>query len=527
MRKTQAIEQHPSYIPPPLINTNVAMESATAVLFPGESEGYVQSLETYPLKEIGSARWFRQHEYIEKLNMQAILNATASQDEFVKEHLISYSKYSNVYCTTPKVQNLIDNKSVQEECLLYVTKPGQKRASLRDVFQLYCGLSPGTTVRDLCSRYAQQLHRVDERKLIQFGLMKGFIRRLQKYPVKATRGDRSRPPRLYTGCHSYDEICCKTVARQHFLAALASTSVVVKAICAIVILLYLLSLVVDTVYVLGVTPGFLFPPNFWIWTLATHAVTEQHVWDVVVSLATVIVAGRLLEPLWGALELLIFFAVVNISVGLLAGFSYLLTYISTFNLDYLFEVRVHGMLGFLGGVLVALKQTMGDSTVLRVPQVRLKVAPMLVLLALAKHSRGRGDMSDHFAFASFFPEILQPLVGLLAGLVHSILVKVKVCRKTVKRYDVGAPSSITISLPGTDPQDAERRRQLALKALNERLKRVEDQSAWPNMEEEEEEEDESGADMPLLPGREAPSSAGVGGGQESSIISFEDAPLQS
>lgn len=40
---------------------------------------------------------------------------------------------------------------------------GQKRASLRDVFQLYCGLSPGTTVRDLCSRYSQQLQRVDER----------------------------------------------------------------------------------------------------------------------------------------------------------------------------------------------------------------------------------------------------------------------------------------------------------------------------------------------------------------------------
>lgn len=43
---------------------------------------------------------------------------------------------------------------------------GQKRASLRDVFQLYCGLSPGTTVRDLCSRYSQQLQRVDERSAI-------------------------------------------------------------------------------------------------------------------------------------------------------------------------------------------------------------------------------------------------------------------------------------------------------------------------------------------------------------------------
>lgn len=67
-------------------------------------------------------------------------------------------------------------------------------------------------------------------------------------------------------------------------------------------------------------------------------------------------------------------------------------------------------------------------------------------------------MSDHFAFATFFPEILQPVVGLVASLVHSMLVKVRLCRKTVKRYDVGAPSSITISLPGTDPQDAERRR---------------------------------------------------------------------
>lgn len=122
--------------------------------------------------------------------------------------------------------------------------------------------------------------------------------------------------------------------------------------------------------------------------------------------------------------------------------------------------------------------------------MRLKAAPALVLVLLAllrlsglldssaplaaysygalsgwiylrfyqRHSRGRGDMSDHFAFASFFPEALQPAVGLLAGLVHSALVKMKVCRKMVKRYDVGAPSSITISLPGTDPQDAERRR---------------------------------------------------------------------
>ncbi|CAL8281915.1 unnamed protein product [Merluccius merluccius] len=280
------------------------------------------------------------------------------------------------------------------------------------------------------------------------------------------------------------------VARQHLLGAAAGASVVVKAISGVVLLLYFLSWAVDTPYALGVTPGFLFPPNFWVWTLATHGVVEEHAWGVALSVGTVVACGRLLEPLWGALELLIFFAVVNVSAGALAGLSYLLTYVATFDLDFLFAVRIRGAACFLGGVLVALKQTMGDTTVLRVPQVRLKAAPALVLLVLAvlslsgqlesaaplasysygalsgwvylrfyqRHSRGRGDMSDHFAFASFFPEVLQPAVGLLAGLVHAVLVKVKVCRKMVKRYDVGAPSSITISLPGTDPQDAERRR---------------------------------------------------------------------
>lgn len=124
--------------------------------------------------------------------------------------LVSILQYSNVYCTTPLVQDLVDDKCLQEECLPYVTKPGHKRASLRDVFHLYCGLSPGTTVRDLICRYTQQLQRVDERKLIQFGLMKGLIRRLQKYPVKIVRDGRCHPARLYTGSHSYDEICCKT-----------------------------------------------------------------------------------------------------------------------------------------------------------------------------------------------------------------------------------------------------------------------------------------------------------------------------
>ncbi|XP_061584523.1 zinc finger MYND domain-containing protein 10 [Cololabis saira] len=64
----------------------------TSVIEPFEVKGFVQSLETFSLKELGSARWFKQHEHIEKLNMQAILNVSAMHDELVKELLVSLGK---------------------------------------------------------------------------------------------------------------------------------------------------------------------------------------------------------------------------------------------------------------------------------------------------------------------------------------------------------------------------------------------------------------------------------------------------
>lgn len=47
---------------------------------------------TFPIFSFCVDSWFRQHEYIEKLNMQAILDASALHDEFVKELLVSYGK---------------------------------------------------------------------------------------------------------------------------------------------------------------------------------------------------------------------------------------------------------------------------------------------------------------------------------------------------------------------------------------------------------------------------------------------------
>lgn len=111
-----------------------------------------------------------------------------------------------------------------------------------------------------------------------------------------------------------------------------------------------------------------------------------------------------------------------------------------------------------------------------------------------------------FSFHSFFPTVLQPPIDICSKGVYNLLVGLKICRKPVRKYDVGAPTAITISLPGTDTHDAERRRystflsvqcvwcllstyssfrQIALKALSERLSQQADSgSTWPSLDDD-------------------------------------------
>ena len=52
--------------------------------------------------------------------------------------------------------------------------------------------------------------------------------------------------------------------------------------------------------------------------------------------------GKLLEPLWGAVEMLLFFGVVNVGVAVISSFFYYVLYMLTFNTELLFEVHIHG-----------------------------------------------------------------------------------------------------------------------------------------------------------------------------------------
>lgn len=291
--------------------------------------------------------------------------------------------------------------------------------------------------------------------------------------------------------------------RQQLGALLGNTSAPVKFICVVVLLGYGLSFSERAVQVLSVTPGYLLPPAFWLWTAFTFCFLELHWWEVAVDIVTVGLCGKLIEPLWGRIEMLQFFMVVNVSVAVLSAAFYLVLYAATNDTDLLFDVHVHGLAGYVAGVAVAVKQIMPDLVLVRTPLGKLTNAhiPVLVFAASAglraaglldgthpvmfgsgalvswtylrfcqRHSNGqRGHLADNFTFASFFPTWARPAVSRACDAVHGALVKAGLCRRVVRRCDLANPTGVTVVPAPPDPHDVERRRQIALRALSERL----------------------------------------------------------
>ena len=75
-----------------------------------------------------------------------------------------------------------------------------------------------------------------------------------------------------------------------FLAAvalLANASASVKSVSVIVILSYCLSYSESAILALSVTPGYFWPPHFWLWTAFTYSFLEIHCWIVFIDIVTI------------------------------------------------------------------------------------------------------------------------------------------------------------------------------------------------------------------------------------------------
>ncbi|XP_070152194.1 GATOR complex protein NPRL2 isoform X2 [Polyergus mexicanus] len=130
--------------------------------------------------------------------------------------LIPIFQYSNVYAVTPKLRQLGDDMKLQNRCIAYASKSSRQPAYFRDIYHIYSSMTYGITMKDLCQRLNPQNLRINERRLIQFGLIEGLIRRVYNYPVLlpgASCSEEAKNNPIYkyfTGTYSLDEICCST-----------------------------------------------------------------------------------------------------------------------------------------------------------------------------------------------------------------------------------------------------------------------------------------------------------------------------
>ncbi|XP_033330459.1 nitrogen permease regulator-like 2 isoform X2 [Megalopta genalis] len=130
--------------------------------------------------------------------------------------LIPIFQYSNVYAATSKLKVLAENTKLQERCIAYASKFPRQPAYLRDIYRMYASMTHGSSMRDLCQRLNPQNLRINERRLVQFGLIEGLIRRVYKYPIclpglPCSDEMKNNPVyKYFTGTYSLDEICCST-----------------------------------------------------------------------------------------------------------------------------------------------------------------------------------------------------------------------------------------------------------------------------------------------------------------------------
>ncbi|KAF1808829.1 DUF1751-domain-containing protein [Eremomyces bilateralis CBS 781.70] len=265
------------------------------------------------------------------------------------------------------------------------------------------------------------------------------------------------------------------------------------------------------------------------WTAATSALVEQNLFGLLIAGMMLFFGGRYLERAWGGKEFVKFMLFAGMLPNIGVWIGSVVWYMLTKDVDAL-TTTISGTAALQAAFLVAFKQLVPEHTVSlfrSLLRIRVKHFPALYLLlsllsslvflhlstfflsllgflvawtylrffrlspSLAATATGdlstiKGDPSDTFSFASFFPDAVQPPIAAVADPLYELLVSVRVCapfsaediemgnEQAQARADGGLPglmnpNGVGRAGMGARREEAERRRALALKALDQRL----------------------------------------------------------
>ncbi|KAF8460978.1 DUF1751-domain-containing protein [Russula ochroleuca] len=241
---------------------------------------------------------------------------------------------------------------------------------------------------------------------------------------------------------------------------------------------------------------------FYPWTFFTSVFVETTIYELVFTLICIPPCLRYLERLWGAVETLKFIAATVIFSNIIAFGLNWIEFAVLRNADlFLYGMQYHGQMAVQIGVLVAFTQLIPEHQVqlFGVFRARVKTLPMAyvtfstvmciigfqcpfiliqfgwlvswIWLRFYKKNTSEtlsggptyGDRSETFALVNSFPPFLHTPITFLANTTY----------KYASRFGLipsgGADLEANHSQPGSARAEAERRRAMALKALDQRL----------------------------------------------------------
>ncbi|KAI1493062.1 eukaryotic integral membrane protein-domain-containing protein [Biscogniauxia mediterranea] len=252
---------------------------------------------------------------------------------------------------------------------------------------------------------------------------------------------------------------------------------------------------------------------FYPWTFVTTTLVENNIFTLAIAGVTLYHGGRYLERAWSSREFAKFLLVVSLIPNVLC-FLVLVAFFTVTRNERWTLTTIAGTIPLQISFLVAFSQLVPAHTVtlfrgvlsLRVPRFPLLYIGLVTILTLtplltsasfflaifglvtswtylrfyktifpdldsSQPTSMRGDASETFAFAEFFPGPVKPFVAAFTEQIFNVLVAMRICTP-FSQADISAAQGNTFlqrSAHGGVRAEAERRRALALKVLDQRL----------------------------------------------------------
>ncbi|KAK0651224.1 eukaryotic integral membrane protein-domain-containing protein [Cercophora newfieldiana] len=249
------------------------------------------------------------------------------------------------------------------------------------------------------------------------------------------------------------------------------------------------------------------------WTFVSTTLVESNIFTLSIACLTLYHGGRYLERAWSSREFAKFLLVSSLIPNVLSFATMIVLFAFTRNERWTLTT-IAGTIPLQISFLVAFSQLVPAHTVtlfrgllsLRVPRFPLLYIGVVTFLCLtpiltsasfllaifgfltswtylrfykpvfpdldtSQPSSLRGDASETFAFAEFFPGPVRPFVAGISNQIFDALVAVRICTpfSAADHHTARGDGFGQRGAPGSARAEAERRRALALKALDQRL----------------------------------------------------------